>query len=165
MVYSIEDSDDPDEKLLELIEGGENETVEFKAGIDDNKIHEIVKTTVAFANQIGGIIIIGVNNDGTIDDSYLQRVHGEPRDVITNKIADTCSPKIDCMVNYRMLHGKKLTVVTVYKGKDKPYAHNKSGIYIRNNGTSRRITKDDLDENYGQKKISRRLLKMVIITT
>jgi len=45
-----------------LIKNGESETVEFKAGF--NK--EAIETAVAFSNTRGGVIIVGVDNQGNM---------------------------------------------------------------------------------------------------
>ena len=45
-----------------LIRNGESKTVEFKAGF--NK--ETIETVVAFSNTRGGVIIIGVDNQGNM---------------------------------------------------------------------------------------------------
>ena len=49
-------------ELLELIKGGESDRVEFKKTFTN----EIGKNIVAFANTDGGIILIGVADDGSI---------------------------------------------------------------------------------------------------
>ena len=50
------------EDLKKLLEGGESETVEFKASFDK----EILETSAAFANTKGGVILIGVSDRGDI---------------------------------------------------------------------------------------------------
>jgi len=61
--------------LFALIEGGENERVEFKSSMrwdykrsikNKDLEHEITKTISAFLNSSGGILLIGVDNDGNI---------------------------------------------------------------------------------------------------
>jgi len=47
-----------------LILQGESETLDFKYNISDSK--KIAKTLVAFANQIGGKILVGVRDNGSI---------------------------------------------------------------------------------------------------
>ena len=50
--------------LLEIIANGENSGVEFKR--DDIRPEQLAKEIVALANHRGGIILIGVEDDGTI---------------------------------------------------------------------------------------------------
>lgn len=46
--------------LIKLIQQGENEKLEFKKNFNDAAI----ETIVAFANTSGGMVCIGINNDG-----------------------------------------------------------------------------------------------------
>jgi len=64
-----------DRKIRELILGGEGETVEFKStlrvnlhtGQPDRKIeHAALKTIAAFLNKRGGILLIGVDDAGSV---------------------------------------------------------------------------------------------------
>ncbi len=50
------------DKLIELIKKGENEKVEFKEKFD----RETIETISAFANTSGGVILIGVTDEGKI---------------------------------------------------------------------------------------------------
>lgn len=56
---------------------GESELIEFKQGLPENKIREAV---VAFSNSDGGVILLGVRDDGTVqgldaDGDTIARVH------------------------------------------------------------------------------------------
>jgi len=55
--------------LLEIISHGENSGVEFKR--DDVRPEQLAKEIVALANHRGGMILLGVEDDGTI--SGIQR--------------------------------------------------------------------------------------------
>ncbi|GAB6101009.1 hypothetical protein JCM16138_02320 [Thermococcus atlanticus] len=48
--------------VSELIKKGEGETLEFKRELNDS----VYKTLSAFANTDGGILLLGVGDDGTI---------------------------------------------------------------------------------------------------
>jgi len=50
--------------IIELIDQGESETLEFKKSIGEWK--EIIKTITAFANTRGGYILIGVSKSGKL---------------------------------------------------------------------------------------------------
>ena len=55
-------SEDRRERLDRLLAEGESETVEFKESLD----REALETVAAFANTRGGILLIGVQDDGTV---------------------------------------------------------------------------------------------------
>jgi predicted HTH transcriptional regulator len=51
-------------ELLELIAKGESSTLEFKRKISSPE--KVAKEICAFANTLGGLLIIGVDDDGSI---------------------------------------------------------------------------------------------------
>jgi predicted HTH transcriptional regulator len=53
-----------DRFLKELIRGGENQRVDFKYCINDSR--KIARTLSAFANTEGGILLLGVRDNGSI---------------------------------------------------------------------------------------------------
>lgn len=53
-------------KIKELISRGENETLEFKEAGHDSLPSSLFDTICAFLNTEGGIILLGVNDDGEI---------------------------------------------------------------------------------------------------
>jgi hypothetical protein len=135
---AIDDCSDDlsDEKILELIKNGENQKVEFKAGIDGKKLQEIARTAVAFANSDGGIIIIGVDNNGIIT-GYQKKPNVNPKDVITDNISSMCKPRIIPKVQCRQLDGKEIIVVTVAKSKSQLYVYENNQYCLRVNATNK----------------------------
>jgi ATP-dependent DNA helicase RecG len=55
------------EEIIRLVEGGENSAVEFKTA--EVKIDSLAKEIVAFSNTNGGVIFLGVDDNGTITGS------------------------------------------------------------------------------------------------
>ena len=51
-------------ELLEIIQNGENSSVEFKR--DDIRPEQLAKEAVGMANLQGGMILLGVEDDGAI---------------------------------------------------------------------------------------------------
>ena len=51
-------------ELLEMIHNGENSGVEFKRDVVQN--HDLAKELVAFANFQGGVVLLGVEDDGSV---------------------------------------------------------------------------------------------------
>lgn len=52
-------------ELEAIVRQGESETVEFKRSADNPEV--IARVLVAFANTAGGVLLIGVNDDGSVD--------------------------------------------------------------------------------------------------
>lgn len=54
------------ESIKEIIAGGENVRVEFKS-CTDKVSGSVYETACSFLNHNGGIILLGVNNEGVIE--------------------------------------------------------------------------------------------------
>ena len=63
-LYNDDKKDKIPKHIFELIENGESQTVEFKFEISD--ANRLARNLVAFANTDGGIILIGVKDNGKI---------------------------------------------------------------------------------------------------
>lgn len=109
----------------------ESETVELKEAVTD----EIKKEIIAFANGDGGRIYIGVRDDGTVvgleqpDHAALQ---------VSNMVRDAIKPDITMFLHYETIEidAKKLVVIDVQRGTDRPYYIAKkgmrpAGVYVR----------------------------------
>ena len=122
----------PDE-LRKLVNRGEGQQIEFKKKADHPE--KIVKEMVAFANSGGGILLLGVEDNGRISGLVYPE---EEHFVMEAAIARYARPAIP----YRMEmvaagHGRKVLVYQVEDGKSKPYfwledkAKDRYSVYVR----------------------------------
>jgi len=82
----------------------------------------LAKEIVALANQHGGKLIIGLQNDGTFDgeaDYDVNKLKGDIDNIIHNKI----SPTIDYQFEFVECEEGDLSIITVEKKKEIPYAY------------------------------------------
>lgn len=110
----------------------ETENIEFKSGFTE----EIYKEVIAFANTDGGILYIGIDNDGNA--VGLNNVYDEYTR-ITNGIRDAILPDVTMFVKYT-IQDNKVVRITIIEGTNKPYylrskGLKPSGVYVRQ-GTS-----------------------------
>ncbi len=110
----------------------ETENIEFKAKFTEDLYKEII----AFANTDGGIVYIGIDNDGTV--RGLDQVDQEYTR-ITNGIRDAIMPDVTLFVRYT-IQENKVVRVEVSEGTNKPYylkskGLKPSGVFVRQ-GTS-----------------------------
>ena len=122
----------------------ESETIELKQIYTS----EIKKEIVAFANTKGGIIYIGVSDEGEIvgidnADFIMQQ--------LSNTLRDNIRPDISMFTNIELLQEKEKTLlkITVHPGTRKPYylsdkGIKPSGVYIRSGTTSAPATEDSI---------------------
>lgn len=121
--------------IHELVQRGENEHLEYKLVVPD-KEKKFLKTVAAFANGGGGIILLGVADDGKVEG-----VKGDITrymDGVTNSIRNGLTPQPvfhleRCEVEHRQVVG-----VFVAEGNDTPYGLSTKppSIYVRRAGTT-----------------------------
>lgn len=128
-------------ELLEIIANGENSGVEFKR--DDIRPEQLAREVVAMANLRGGMILLGVDDDGTI--SGIQRPNLEEW-VMDAVFAVKVHPMIIPFYEEVALDGgRRVAVVSFPQGTSKPYVlrhNNREEIYIRVGSTSRLATRE-----------------------
>ncbi len=111
----------------------ESENTEFKKGVTDL----IYKEVVAFVNTDGGVVYVGVDDDGNvvgledIDEDYTR---------ITNGIRDVIAPDVTMFVRYT-LQENKVIKISVGEGSAKPYylkskGLKPGGVFVRQGASS-----------------------------
>lgn len=127
-------------ELLEIIANGENSGVEFKR--DDIRPEQLAKEVVAFANLLGGRILLGVEDDGQI--GGLQK--SDAQEWVLNIFRDKVHPQIVPFYEEITLEdGKRVGIVTISQGVSKPYVlrhNNREEIYIRMGDRSELATRE-----------------------
>ena len=124
-------TDIDDKKVKLLLKEGECLTVEFK----EKYTSKIDEDIVAFANTKGGIILLGVRDDGTIAGEQLTNdMKGR-----INSLARNCKP--DIPVNAMQVDD--VVVVEVPEGNEKPY-YCSSGYFRRLNGNTQKMNHDEI---------------------
>ncbi len=134
-------------ELQSLIASGEDSGVEFKR--DDLANHDVAKGLVALLNLDGGVVLLGVEDDGTIT--------GATRDNLEEWVVELCRVKIAPPVTPFLSwvrdagSGRDVLAVRVTTGPDKPYArvHNRRKTYfIRVGNTSQEASQDELERMF-----------------
>ncbi len=123
-------------EVIQAIERGfETSTIQFKATIKN--INQLSQEMVAFSNTLGGLLIIGVAENG--------EVHGLSPDEIRkinqwigSASAELIKPPISPLTDIIKVQGKYVLVVEVLRGTNKPYYTNEGISYIKK-GSDKRI--------------------------
>lgn len=111
----------------------ETENTEFKSQFTE----DIYKEVIAFANTDGGIVYVGIDNNGNavgltdVDQEYTR---------ITNGIRDAIMPDVTMFVRFT-IQENKVVRITVSEGSNKPYylkgkGLKPSGVYVRQGASS-----------------------------
>lgn len=134
-------------ELREVLRDGEGSGIEFKR--DEVENHKLAAEFVAFANLAGGVVLLGVNDDGTI--------YGTTKGNLEEWVAELCRAKIDPpLIPYftwfrDVEPGKNVAAVQVLRGPDKPYAWVHAGrrrYLIRIGTTNREATSEELERMF-----------------
>lgn len=102
-------------KIKQLIKEGENEKVDFKQAI--TSVQKIAKTIVAFANTKGGIILVGVKDNGNVAGVNP----GEERHMLEGAASHFCKPPVDLIFEEDLVDGKIVLVVNIPESTHKPH--------------------------------------------
>jgi ATP-dependent DNA helicase RecG len=127
-----------DSKISDLLRQGENSSIEFKETL--SRPESIAKEIIAFANTQGGTLIIGVSDSGVIKGLEVE----DTEEYFSNVARNNIIPAIDVQVEKIVLDDKNITVVTVPKGRDKPYQTLNHQFLIRVGSTNRVATQSEL---------------------
>ena len=146
-------------ELLEIINNGENSGVEFKRDTLQN--HDLAKELVAFSNFGGGLVLLGVEDDG--------RISGVTRGNLEEWVMTTCRDKIrPAIIPFYgvvrdMEPGKDVAIVQVSRGFDvhSLWHNNGNRYYIRIGTQSREASHEELGRLFQQRGTIRAELRSV----
>ena len=125
--------------IKKIINQPEGRRLEFKGELPENA--DLAKTIVAFANDAGGELYIGVGNNprelvGIAEDELFVL-----EEKISNIIYDRCYPAILPEITFLSEDDKHLIRVTIYRGSAPPYylkdKGKLQGTYIRVGSSNR----------------------------
>lgn len=119
----------------------ESERIEYKALMTD----DIYKEVIAFANTDGGVIYIGIDDEGNltgvkdVDETYTR---------LTNGIRDAIAPDVTMFVRY-VLQENNIIQIEVAEGSYKPYylkskGMKPTGVYVRQGTSSAQASPDQI---------------------
>ncbi|MBZ0204192.1 MAG: ATP-binding protein [Ignavibacteria bacterium] len=121
-------------ELNELIEGGENQQVEFKRKFTEPE--KIAKEMIAFANTQGGKILFGID-----DDKKVVGVESEKGEIEYIDLAARfyCEPELVHSIDIMHIYRKDVIVLNIPESKTKPHRLIENGksdedeykVYIR----------------------------------
>ena len=125
--------------LANLLSQGENNAVEFKSasvGADG-----LSKEIVAFANTLGGSILIGVEDNGVISGVTNP---SQVEEWVANICRQNVIPPIQTLINIVKVGELDVIHIEVPKGKDKPYHTHKNQYLVRVGTTNRTASHHEL---------------------
>lgn len=134
--------------IKSLIQNPEGRRLELKEKLPSKS--DLSKTIIAFANDAGGILLIGIKDSpreviGIPDEDVFQM-----EEQISSLIFDTCAPVIIPDISAINIDGKLVIKVQVYRGGNIPYylksKGKNNGTYIRVGSSNRLATEEIITE-------------------
>ena len=135
-------------ELLELIANGENSGLEFKRDDIDNRA--LAKELVAFANLMGGHVLLGVEDDGSITGITRPKLEEWVMTACRDKIRPEIIPFFEVVRDVEP--GKDVAIVSVERGWGVHHVwHNSHRTYYIRVGTqSREASPEELERLFQQ---------------
>ena len=130
-------------ELLEIMANGENSGVEFKR--DDLRTQDLAKELVAFSNLEGGMVLLGVEDDGRVTGLTRQKNLEEwVMSVCRDKIRPAIVPFFETIRDVE--NANDVAIVRVTRGYDvHALWHNNTNRYLMRVGTqSREASREEL---------------------
>ena len=123
------------QKIIDFVlQEGEGYKVEFKESIS-----HIDREMIAFANASGGKIFVGITDDHKVKGIEInERLKSQIQDIARN-----CDPPIKILLETIPYKDKKLLLVDVLEGDNKPYACSE-GFFIRNGPITEKLRRDEI---------------------
>ena len=136
-------------ELLEIIANGENSGVEFKR--DDLSTRDLAKELVAFSNLQGGMVLLGVEDDGTITGLKRDELEQWVMNVCRDKIRPAIIPFFEVIRDTK--DNQDIAIVRVTRGYDvHALWHDNSNRYLIRVGTqSREASHEELARLFQQR--------------
>lgn len=123
--------------LLNQIARGEDSSRQFKQNITN--LDSLAAEMAAFANADGGVIFIGVDNDGSIPGltfSDVSRINQIISNAASQHIKSPLTVKTE---NIPVDNNRLVIVLTIPKGQDKPYFDRNGVIWLKTGSDKRKI--------------------------
>ncbi len=124
------------EEFFSLIASGEDPSCQFKE--DVRNAESLATEMVAFSNSQGGVILIGVTDDGGIaglDSDDIRRLNKLVSNTATDQIRPPISPTTK---NFSMPNGLVMAV-SVSEGISKPYFDKNLHVYVKSGADKRKV--------------------------
>lgn len=124
-------------KLLEIISRDEDSKHQFKANVSNET--SLAQEMVAFSNTLGGMLIIGVSDDGMVS-GLTRNDMGRLSNLVSSAASQQVRPPINAITESFSLDGGLVMVVHIQPGISKPYMDRNGVIWVKSGADKRKAT-------------------------
>ncbi len=131
------------DEIAQVVQGGETMYAEFKSAAA--RPENLATTFISFLNTEGGVLWLGIEDDGTVSgvadaDVARQRVD----QILTNNI----TPRATAFVEQVDAGGRQLLKIILSRGLDRPYYTQRGQCYVRQNSGKRLASREEIRRMY-----------------
>jgi ATP-dependent DNA helicase RecG len=124
-------------ELLEIIARAEDSRHQLKAYVTNET--SLAQEMIAFSNTLGGMLIIGAADDGTIS-GLTREDMGRLSNLISNAASQQVKPPINPITENFSIDGGLVKVVHIPQGISKPYIDKNGVIWVKSGDDKRKAT-------------------------
>ncbi|QEP44291.1 ATP-dependent DNA helicase RecG [Ectothiorhodospiraceae bacterium BW-2] len=128
-------------ELLQIISQGEDSRNQFKKNL--NNPDSLVQELIAFSNSLGGRLFIGVDESadkkGDIIGLSSEDIH-RINQLLSNVASQHIKPAINPLTEIVTIDGKRILIIDVAKGMNKPYQDKNGTIWVKSGSDKRKAT-------------------------
>ena len=124
-------------ELLEIIAKDEDSKHQFKANVTNET--SLAQEMIAFSNILGGMLIIGASDDGTIS-GLTREDMGRLSNLVSNAASQQVKPPINPITENLMLDEGLVMVIYISQGISKPYMDKNGVIWVKSGADKRKAT-------------------------
>jgi len=124
-------------ELLDIIARDEDSRHQFKANVTNEL--SLAQEMIAFSNSLGGMIIIGASDDGTVA-GLVRDDMGRLNNLVSNAASQQVRPPINPITENIALADGLVMVVYIQVGVSKPYMDKNGVIWVKSGADKRKAT-------------------------
>ena len=132
----------------QFFEERESKTLELKSTLP--KFETLIKTCIAFANGLGGRIVIGVEDANLEICGINEKIRKRVYDEFPNSLFDSTSPNLLVQIYEKNFNEHSVIIIKIPQSLKKPCFNKKEGIpkgvYLRVGSNTRRATEEYIEE-------------------
>ncbi|HOO62933.1 MAG TPA: putative DNA binding domain-containing protein [Synergistaceae bacterium] len=124
-------------EVMQILAQGEDSKNQFKKDIKN--VDALAMELIAFSNTQGGRIFIGVDDDGTVTGLAKEDVQ-RLNQMLSNAASQNVRPPINPLSEVMMIEEKRIMIISVHKGCNKPYQDKNGAIWVKSGADKRKAT-------------------------
>lgn len=124
-------------EIMQVLAQGEDSYNQFKKDITN--IDALAQDIIAFSNTLGGSLFIGIDDDGTVTGLSADDVH-RLNQLLSNAASQNVKPAVNPLSEIAMIDDRRIMIIEVAKGINKPYQDKNGVIWVKNGADKRKAT-------------------------